>query len=146
MVDARATLELGAAPVEQLVLSELLTQSSGLLAGRRAALRVRRDHLLAALDRLLPDWEPNRPTGGLSVWTRLPEPVARQVAAAAHEHGVLVTPGPRFHVRSGGERHLRLPFTAPESVLTEAVRRLVAADRDVRAGQRFRTRSLDLSA
>jgi hypothetical protein len=40
---------------------------------------------------------------------------------------VRVTPGPRFHVRSGGERHLRLPFTAPESVLTEAVRRLAAA-------------------
>ncbi len=146
LVNARATLELGAAPVEQLVLSELLKQSSGLLAGRRAQLRARRDHLLAALTRLLPDWEPNRPTGGLSVWARLPEPLSRQVAAAASGHGVLVTPGPRFHVRSGGERHIRLPFTAPESVLTEAVRRLAAADGDVRAGQRFPTPSLDLSA
>src|ERR687894_679772 len=146
LVNARATLELGAAPVEQLVLSELLKQSSGLLAGRRAQLRVRRDHLLGALARLLPEWEPNHPTGGLSVWARLPEPLSRQVAAAASGHRVLVTPGPRFHVRSGGERHVRLPFTAPESVLTEAVRRLAAADGDVRAGQRFPTPSLDLSA
>jgi hypothetical protein len=31
-------------------------------------------------------------------------------------------------------------------VLTEAVRRLAAADSDVRAGQRFPTQGLDLSA
>ena len=146
LVDARATLELGAAPVEQLVVNELLKQSSALLAGRRAQLRSRRDHLLTEVARLLPDWDLNIPGGGLSVWARLPEPISRQVAAAAHGHGVLVTPGSRFHVRSGGERHLRLPFTAQESVLTEAVRRLAAADADVRAGQRFPARALDLSA
>jgi DNA-binding transcriptional MocR family regulator len=145
-VNARASLDLGAAPVEQLVLTELLEQSAALLAARRGQLQARRDHLLAAVASVLPDWAPNTPAGGLSVWTRLPGPLARQVASAAHEHGVLVTPGPRFHVGSGGERHLRLPFTAPESVLTEAIRRLAAAYADVRAGQRFPDRALDLSA
>lgn len=146
LVDARASLDLGAAPVEQLVLTELLDQGSAVLSARRAVLGVRRDALLDALARHLPEWAPNTPPGGLSVWARLPRPTARQVAAAAAEHGLLVTPGPRFHVGSGGERHLRLPFTAPEGVLTEAVRRLAAADADVRAGQRFAAPPLDLSA
>lgn len=146
LVDARASLDLGAAPVEQLVLTELLDQAPALLSARRAVLRSRRDALLDALARHLPEWVPNTPSGGLSVWARLPRPTARQVAAAAAEHGLLVTPGPRFHVGSGGERHLRLPFTAPEGVLTEAVRRLAAADAGVRAGRRFPAPSLDLSA
>ena len=80
LVDARATLELGAAPVEQLVVNELLEQSSGLLAGRRAQLRARRDHLLGEVAQLLPDWHLNTPAGGLSV-CQAAETISRQVAA-----------------------------------------------------------------
>ena len=48
--------------------------------------------------------------------------VAVVVAAAAE--GVTLLPGHRFFPTGGGERHLRLPFTAPVELLTEAVIRL----------------------
>jgi DNA-binding transcriptional MocR family regulator len=93
----------------------------------RAALRSRRDVLIAALARELPDWEVfQRPAGGLSLWVRLPEGTdeARLVERAAAA-GVLVMPGtPWFPAESPGP-HLRLSFAgADEERLAEAVRRL----------------------
>lgn len=147
LVDARATIDLGAAPVEQVVLAEVLQDATELLADQRLRLRARRDALRAALTATLPAWSANRPAGGLSLWVQLPEPIARVLAVAAEGRGVLVTPGTRFHVDSGGERHLRLPFTAPEHLLTEAVRRLALAEEDVRAGVPLPARpALELSA
>lgn len=134
LVDARVSLDLGAAPVEQLVLADLIGQGDAVLTGVRQSLRSRRDHLLGELARMLPDWTTTSPAGGLCLWIRLPEPTARALAAAAERRGVLVTPGPPFHVGSGGERHLRLPFTASEDLISEAVRRLAAAYDDVRRG------------
>jgi DNA-binding transcriptional MocR family regulator len=73
--------------------------------------RARRDALLAALEREMPDgvhW--TRPCGGFFVWLTLPEPLeAEAVLAVATERGVLFTPGVRFFTEGGGWRNLRLP-------------------------------------
>jgi len=51
--------------------------------------------------------------------------------AAIAEHGVRLAPGPSFGVAGTMERYVRLPFTLPETDLTEAVRRLAAASADL---------------
>jgi DNA-binding transcriptional MocR family regulator len=93
------------------------------------ALRTQRDHLISALASHLPGVGVRSPAGGLSLWVTLPERTSTHLVAAAREHGLLLTPGPRFFTSSpsAGEGYLRLPFTQAPDVLDEAVRRLAQA-------------------
>jgi 2-aminoadipate transaminase len=97
------------------------------LARGRGLYRVRRDAIMAALDRHVGDrasW--TRPEGGFFTWLDLP-PGSDAVAAArrALEAGVAVVPGPPFFPAGGGERHLRLSFSrADEAEIDEGIRRL----------------------
>ncbi|GIG88338.1 aminotransferase-like domain-containing protein [Plantactinospora endophytica] len=93
----------------------------------RTALRTRREALLAALGRHLPDLVPQRvPRGGLHLWVRLPEgtdDVALATAAAAE--GVVVFPGRPWYAAEPPAAHLRLSYAAaPPDLMDEAVRRL----------------------
>jgi DNA-binding transcriptional MocR family regulator len=121
---ARADVDLAPPVLGQLLAVELLRGWDDVVASRRALLRPRRDALLAALAEHAPSWTHRRPRGGMSVWTRLPAPVATRLSAAAAREGVLVTPGPSFSVDGTFEHHLRLPFTLPPETLAEAVRTL----------------------
>jgi len=90
-----------------------------------ARYRARRDALLAALEREMPQgvsW--TRPAGGFFVWLTLPQPLeAEAVLAAATERGVVFVPGTRFFAEGGGRRNLRLPFSfLPEARMEEGVR------------------------
>ncbi|GIF71620.1 transcriptional regulator [Asanoa siamensis] len=98
----------------------------------RTALRDRRDALLAALRRHLPDLGPQHvPRGGLHLWVRLPagtDDVALATAAAAQ--GVIVFPGRPWHATEPPAPHLRLTYAAaPPDLMDEAVRRLARAIR-----------------
>jgi DNA-binding transcriptional MocR family regulator len=103
-----------------------------------ARYRARRDALLAALEREMPDgvrW--TRPTGGFFVWLTLPEPLeAEAVLAAATERGVLFTPGVRFFAEGGGRHNLRLPFSfLSEAQMAEGVRILAEVIKEQGAGE-----------
>jgi DNA-binding transcriptional MocR family regulator len=96
----------------------------------RTELRTRRDALLTALRRHLPELiPPTIPTGGLHLWTPLPtgsDDVA--VATAAATAGVIVFPGRPWHAAEPPAPHLRLTYAAaPPSAMDEAVRRLATA-------------------
>jgi len=101
-----------------------------------ARYRTRRDALLAALGREMPDgvrW--TRPAGGFFVWLTLPEPLeAEAVLAVATERGVIFTPGARFFAQAsegGGRRNLRLPFSfLSEAQMAEGVRTLAEVIRE----------------
>ncbi len=90
--------------------------------------RARRDALLAALEREMPEdvrW--TRPAGGFFLWLTLPEPLdAEAVLADATEQGVVFVPGTRFFAedaRRDGRRHLRLPFSfLSEEQMAQGVR------------------------
>ena len=87
--------------------------------------RSRRDALLAALEREMPEgvhW--TRPAGGFFVWLTLPEPLdAEKVLAEATERGVVFAPGVQFFAEGGGCRNLRLPFSfLSEAQMAEGVR------------------------
>ncbi|MGH3095302.1 MAG: PLP-dependent aminotransferase family protein [Streptosporangiales bacterium] len=127
LVATRVARSLGTPVFEQLVLTHLLADRHDLLAPRRAELRARRDHLVAALHAQLPSWEFTVPRGGLALWCALPEPLATPVTALAAQQRVLVAPGPKFGLGSSFERFLRVPYTLPPDQLDEAVRCLAWA-------------------
>lgn len=80
----------------------------------------------------LPDWTYDPPRGGLSLWARLPIGSAAAVARLAAGHGVSVAGSAAFAASVSPDDHIRLPFTAPDDVLVEGVRRLGAAWREYR--------------
>ncbi|TDD91022.1 PLP-dependent aminotransferase family protein [Actinomadura rubrisoli] len=96
----------------------------------RAALPARRDALLAALARDLPELRVNRPAGGFHLWARLPDGVDDvELAEAALRAGVLVSAGRPFFPAEAAAPHLRISYAtaASEAELAEGVRRLATA-------------------
>ena len=93
----------------------------------RGLYRVRRDAIMAALERHVGDaaaW--TRPDGGFFTWLELSAGLdAVATAGRALEAGVAVVPGPPFFPAGGGERHLRLSYSrAGEAEIDEGIRRL----------------------
>ena len=93
----------------------------------RAGLRVRRDAMIAALAREMPEgtrW--NEPDGGYFLWVDLPEGLSGAVLLAqADEAGVTFVKGADFYVDGGGESAIRLAFSyATAAEIDEGVGRL----------------------
>ena len=124
---ARTTMDLGGPVVEQLAAAHLVNAMTEPLPARLAALRENRSTLLELLGEHLPDWEPERPDGGLSVWCRLPAPISTALAVVAPDVGIRLAAGPRFGVGGAFEQYLRLPFTLPPEQLETAVLALRSA-------------------
>ncbi|MGW5668995.1 aminotransferase-like domain-containing protein [Micromonospora sp. NPDC003776] len=96
----------------------------------RTALRARREALLIALRRYLPELAPPAiPRGGLHLWARLPDSIDDvAVAAAAASEGVIVFPSRPWYAAEPPAPHLRLTYAAaPPDLMDEAVRRLARA-------------------
>jgi len=127
VLDARASMDLGAPVLEQLVVASLLRQRSTILPERRAELARRRDALASAVSMHLPSWRFRLPGGGLSLWCELPEPVGSSLVGVAQRNGVLLVAGSRFSPDGGLESFIRLPFTLDPATLRDAVERLAAS-------------------
>jgi DNA-binding transcriptional MocR family regulator len=127
LLRARVSLDLGVPVLEQLVTADLLRTGAPLLEHRREHLRANRDAALAAVAEQLPDWKVRPPAGGLSLWCELPEAHSTDLVARAAERGVLLAPGPSFAPEGGLDRFLRLPYTQPVHVVTDAIGRLALA-------------------
>ncbi|GIF25548.1 DNA-binding transcriptional MocR family regulator [Actinoplanes tereljensis] len=96
----------------------------------RTALRTRREALLSALTRHLPELlPPSIPRGGLHLWPRLPDGTDDvAVAAAAAAQGVIVFPGRPWFPAEPPSPHLRLTYAAsPPDQMDEAIHRLSQA-------------------
>ncbi|QFG26757.1 PLP-dependent aminotransferase family protein [Actinomadura sp. WMMB 499] len=131
LVVAREPVDMASPVLDQLIVRELLERVEPVRAERAAHLRESRDALAAALRERLPDWEFRLPEGGMSLWVRLPAPVASQLAEAAERNGVRVVPGPVFAADGLLEDYVRLPYVLPPDALRTAVDRLAAAYRRV---------------
>ena len=104
----------------------------GAVATVKNALRERRDTLVAALERELPEARFTPPSGGYFMWVELPE--GADVAAletAAKERDVLFVKGTDF-LLEGGENTLRLAYSGvtPEQI-DEGITRLAEAARSL---------------
>ncbi|MFC0627705.1 MocR-like transcription factor YczR [Kribbella deserti] len=127
VLDARASMDLGAPVLEQLIATRLLAARDEILPERRTGLLLRRDTLMNAVREHLPSWSFEVPGGGLSLWCELPEPVGSSLVGVAERNGVLLMAGSRFSPDGGLERFIRLPYTIEPDALIEAVRRIAAA-------------------
>jgi 2-aminoadipate transaminase len=90
-------------------------------------LRERRDAMMGALERHLPEARWTVPEGGYFLWLELPDGVR---AADLRPESVTFVPGTDFFAGTGGESALRLAFSyeAPAAI-EEGVRRLASAVR-----------------
>ena len=104
----------------------------GAIATVKEALRERRDALVAALERELPEAIFNAPSGGYFMWVELPEGTSvAELETAAKERDVLFVKGADF-LLEGGENTLRLAYSGvtPEEI-DEGVTRLAEAARSL---------------
>ena len=102
------------------------------IATVKAALRERRDAVVAALERELPEAKFTPPQGGYFMWVELPEEVSvAQLEAAARERGVVFVKGTDFLLEGGGNT-LRLAYSGvtPEEI-DEGITRLADAVRSL---------------
>jgi DNA-binding transcriptional MocR family regulator len=98
----------------------------------------RRQALLEALDTTAPGWRYVPPQDGLSVWVDLGGISSTELARLVLDHGVRITPGPRFTATGTHDRWTRLPFALPPHEPAKAIDGLVAA---ARQGGRARRRA-----
>jgi 2-aminoadipate transaminase len=98
----------------------------------KSALRDRRDTLVAALRRELPEARFAPPQGGYFMWVELPEDVkVAELEAAAKERGVIFVKGTDF-LLEGGENTLRLAYSGvTPAQIDEGVSRLAEAARSL---------------
>ena len=104
----------------------------GAIATVKDALRERRDTLVSALARELPEARVSPPSGGYFMWVELPEGVrVADLEVAAKEREVLFVKGTDF-LMEGGENTLRLAYSGvtPEQI-DEGVTRLADAARSL---------------
>ena len=102
------------------------------IATVRDALRARRDALVAALERELPEARFSAPQGGYFMWVELPEEIrVSELETAAQERGVVFVKGSDF-LLEGGENALRLAYSGvnPEQI-DEGITRLADAVRSL---------------
>jgi DNA-binding transcriptional MocR family regulator len=100
------------------------------LARTCALLRARRDAMLEALRRELPEGRWSHPEGGYFLWLELPEGTRTpDFSARAAAAGVAVVPGSEFFLPgAGGERAARLAYSfATLAEIDEGVARLASA-------------------
>lgn len=130
--------DLHTATFNQMVVHDLA--ESGYIDKHRAviidAYRARRDAMLAALEREMPEdihW--TRPQGGMFLWVTLPVEVdAADVLKLALERKVAFVPGAPFHAGGGGRNTMRLNFSnATFEQINEGISRLATVVRQVLA-------------
>lgn len=127
ILEARHSLDLGTAVLEQLVVAELLRAGPALLDERREDARRRREAMVEAVRRHLPDWHFRLPEGGLNLWVELPVDRGEELSRVAEEAGVRLAHGGQFGVQGGMGRFVRLPFCVAPDEADEVGRRLATA-------------------
>jgi DNA-binding transcriptional MocR family regulator len=128
----KATHDLGSSAVGQALAERLLTSYDAVVEARRATLRRRYEALAGALRRHLPAWDWPEPTGGLSVWARLPGADATAFARVALRHGVAVAAPAALSCTTAHASRVRLSLGPSPDALDEGARRLADAWQAVR--------------
>ena len=124
---ARSSGDLGTPILDQLIVTNMLSEMDAILDSRRAYLRSGRDLLTRLLGQKLPQWHVPHVEGGLTAWVGLGHPVSSQLALAARNEGLVIAAGPRFGIDGAFERFIRIPFSFSHEDLARGVDALAAA-------------------
>ena len=129
----KATHDLGSSIVSQLLAERAMRSEEwpARAEARNEDLRARCALLCDLLREQLPTWRWVEPSGGLSLWVRLPRPVARPLAEVALRHGVAVATADALSLTGRHADHIRLSFASSASDLRLGVDRLARAWSDV---------------
>ena len=131
LVLVKQAADLHSSTINQMVMHAIVSSRyDALVDAARALYRGRRDALLAALEREMPQgvsW--TRPEGGLFVWVTLPERFngADLLARAIAEERVAFVPGGAFFATDARLNTIRLNFSSPSiDQINEGIKRLGA--------------------
>ncbi|MDR3376419.1 MAG: PLP-dependent aminotransferase family protein [Ancalomicrobiaceae bacterium] len=129
LVLAKQAADLHSSTINQMVMHGVAVAAYDTqVIAARALYRGRRDALLAALDREMPEnvtW--SKPEGGLFVWATLPERFdgGELLARAIAEERIAFVPGAAFYATDTRPNTLRLNFSSPnEEKIAEGIKRL----------------------
>ena len=121
LLAVKRTSDLFSSPLLQRVLADYLHRHhlSAHLQRVRPLYRSRRDVLLSALQRHLPECSWTEPMGGFNLWVTFPPQIhEHDFYLEAIEHGVGIAPGAAFYLQPQPYAHMRLSFGAhtPERI------------------------------
>jgi DNA-binding transcriptional MocR family regulator len=128
----KALADLGSPVIDQALTARLLPRLHEMTAERARLATVRRKLMGQLLTERLPEWSWDEPDGGSALWIRLPDTDARMFAQVALRHGVEVVAGRAMDPTGEHDDHLRVPFSYPAEVMSDAVDRLAGAWRELR--------------
>ncbi|KKB12289.1 hypothetical protein VE25_08560 [Devosia geojensis] len=125
LLAAKGAEDLGTSIPAQLITSRLLPHIDRARAFRRASLQAALQAVMDDVAIHLPKSSVKRPTGGASLWLRLPEGLsASVVCAAASRDGVDLLPGPTFSISHSFDDHIRIGYAAPRMLIADGIARL----------------------
>lgn len=117
LADIRAAMDFGGSVIDQLTAAKLLERIEEIRAERRAWLRQCYDDTDAILREFAPSWQWQRPSGGSTLWVRVPGVDAGALRSLARSHNVVVTTGMECSPEDGHGDVLRIPFARPQEDL-----------------------------
>jgi DNA-binding transcriptional MocR family regulator len=118
--------DLGTSVLAQILAARLLEQIERARDERLIMLSERRRLALETVAEFLPNWSPQVPLGGGSLWIRLPHPGATALVQRAERHGVRLLPGPTFSVDDRLDDYVRLSYANNPEVTRRGIE-LIAA-------------------
>ena len=129
LVLMKQAADLHSSTINQMVVADVAAKHfPAQIAKIRAAYVARRDAMLSALQRHMPDGtEWTRPEGGMFVWVTLPEGMdgAALLARSVETEKVAFVPGQAFFADRSGANTIRLSYScANEAMIEEGIRRL----------------------
>jgi DNA-binding transcriptional MocR family regulator len=127
LAELKAMNDLGSPMLDQAIAARLVPHFDRLRADQRAMLRRNLTLVGDLLAESLPTWGWKPPTGGPSLWIRLPYGTAASFAQVALRYGVEVIPGDVMSPDGSHGDHIRFPYTGEPPVIEETVRRLTQA-------------------
>ncbi|MBI5882941.1 MAG: PLP-dependent aminotransferase family protein [Elusimicrobia bacterium] len=127
----KQSMDLCTSPLCQFLAAEFLSRGhyKGHVAGLRTLYKTKKDAMLEALKRYMPEGEGiswTRPEGGLFLWLRLPEGMsADDLFYEAVKENVAYVIGSAFHCDGTGQNTMRLNFSYPTTEkIDEGIKRL----------------------
>jgi DNA-binding transcriptional MocR family regulator len=115
---------MGTSTVSQIVALQAMARIDELARVQRDEVRTSLDLAETALRLHVPDWTWRRPSGGRSLWARLPRGDAGAFAQIALLHGVAISAGPTLAFGDDHGSFVRVPFVHEPETIREAGRRL----------------------
>lgn len=131
LASLKAGDDLGTSVIPQLVTQHLLSRIDEARQARNDFLEEARDGCLRAVRKHLQGWEFIEPTGGASLWVRLPYGSATTFAQLAEREGVLLFAGPVFSAAHEQDDHIRIAYSGPADRVLAGVEAIARAWRSI---------------